>query len=219
MAIERLILPSVPGAGGLPHKTQVFVESGGILIPYIGDASNNPVQLAAKVAGDPDQAFSVGVGNEDHHALQKEQIDTALADKAPLSAINNDEDFYEQGTFSGVIIAASAGAQDITSAYFFYTKIGDDVTIYFRFSFDGDPDAGNLRMEGIPFAATSASNAFICAPVEVTNVNIDAFLSSRPDLTTRLEFRVRGGGGTGALNGNQFSNGSQIRGIFKYRKQ
>lgn len=89
-------------------------------------------------------------------------------------------DDYEEGTWTPVVRGeTTAGTYTISSAFAYYTKIGNQVTVYASFGFSAaSGGAGVIRIQGLPFNY----KADTAAVGNVKTVSYD-FTSANPSLS------------------------------------
>jgi len=125
-------------------------------------------------------------------------------------------DDYEEGTFTGTWTGVGSAPDSAATDTMYYTKIGRQVTCWIAFANkDTTGASGQMRITGLPFTASSASN--IECPCSTLFAHSVAF-----DDEKIQTFRV--GGGTTQLDSYEIENGAtwgawnQTGGAGKYLK-
>jgi hypothetical protein len=116
-------------------------------IPTESSAPGDYVAASRDVTGTPEDV-ALDIGQE-------------LADKAPFSAINDDEDFYESGTFTPTYRPESGSFSSIgySRQQGFYAKIGEYCIVSGSIATSSltiGTASGRVEIAGLPFTASSS---------------------------------------------------------------
>ena len=131
-----------------------------------------------------------------------------LDDKASLSAINNDPDFYEEGTWAPTI--SLDFSETIVQAD--YIRMGDLVTLHFIIETTGTSSGTfSLRIRDLPFLYDGA----IGGSVRLSNVEGgEASIASRHPEGD--QFRLRNS--DGSVSNNDPNDGASFEGVVTYKR-
>ena len=140
--------------------------SGAITLAAPAIAGTNTLSLPAQTATiatltTPSFATTIGVGGAT--AAASGAGITFPASQSTSSDANTLDD-YEEGTFTPTLFgASSAGATTYTTQLGVYTKIGRQVTVSLNVTATAATGTGELRIGGLPFAA-SGTYLYLTAP-------------------------------------------------------
>lgn len=133
------------------HGIQINAQNTGNSSIFFGDNDSVLIGQIEYVHGSDYFAFITGLGQRlrvDHHGV-KFNSDTAQA---------NALDDYEEGSFTPSL--ANTGLSPAPTGAGWYTKIGGLVHVQMYFAGISPTSAGNTRINGMPFAASTPGNAY-----------------------------------------------------------
>ena len=147
-----------------------------------------------------------GAGNKLENGNGVEFAD--LDDKASLSAINNDPDFYEEGTWTPTI--SLDFSETIVQAD--YIRLGDLITLHFVIETTGTSSGTfALRIRDLPFLYDGAIGG------SVRLVNVEGGDVSIPNLRSEGDqFGLRNS--DGAVSNNDPNDGATFEGVVTYKR-
>ena len=160
---------------------------------------------------------TIGTGNKLENGNGVEFAD--LDDKAPLSAINNDENFAESGTATMQFQGATSGVGDSFTAY--WTRVMDIVTVAVDHVENVSSFEGEIELTGLPYVPSKGTHS--------TQIRHGGNVTY-PTGTTTLQFRVNSGtttmnigavgsGETAVLEASNIIGNSGWGATITYRKQ
>ena len=163
--------------GGSPEYTKIEDANGvdrtAEVVDLLGINDKEDADPTILKEGDVEDSLNSTSTTKPLSANQGKQLND---EKASLSAINNDPNFYEEGTWTPVVtsgISSVSYSQRLGG----YTKVGDLVYIECRLSFDGGTGDGSIfRVAGIPFTSSSLSGSASPSGISISlnSINSDA---------------------------------------------
>ena len=141
-----------------------------------------------------------------------------LDDKASLSAINNDPEFYEQGTVDINIIGSSSGSLEIDNIK--WVRVGNNISVILSFVADLSGFSGDISITGLPFVVNKSTTSLITHGDQISYPSGGTTLFLFADAgTNNVRFRVNGSGISEELNASNISGNSGWRGTLTYNRQ
>jgi len=116
---------------------------------------------------------------------------------------------YEEGTFTPTFLTGGSASSTLDSAYGFYIKIGNFVSVFIRINITSGGGSGNITVSGLPFTSIS-STGFVTTGVIVTS-NIDAsgempYIAEMSNSSTTCAMRTVRSAQSGSYNSMTISN-------------